>query len=93
VDPVTIAALASVAVAAMKSGSGSGAPPAPTITQANPVVNSWMDSSGWTVATSGSVAHGGARSQEAPAFGGDITLLLLGGALLAVALIWAHKAK
>jgi hypothetical protein len=90
-DPVTIGAIASVAVAALSSGSkGGGA--AVTPQQANPITNSWMDSSGWTVATSGARATGGARSQsEMPNIGG-ISPLLIGAALIAF-LVWTKAQK
>lgn len=45
-------------------GAAASRPDAPTVSGAHPLVNSWFDGSGWTVATSGASAQGGARTQS-----------------------------
>jgi hypothetical protein len=60
--------------------------------------NSWLDGSGWTVATSGSSAKGGDRDQSSgvPVAPGDLDnskIALIGGALLIGFIAWRVTSK
>ncbi|MFZ4756683.1 MAG: hypothetical protein ACOYLX_00885 [Burkholderiaceae bacterium] len=54
------------AVAAQVLARSASTPLMPSPVQSNPIVSTGNDFSGWTVATSGSSARGGARSDRAP---------------------------
>lgn len=82
--------LAAAAVQGMSQGAAQPKQAAP-ITSGG-ITNSWMDNSGWTVATSGSSARGGDRHQAdggAASAGGisPVTAALIAGSIVVAAIV------
>lgn len=74
-----------IAAAAAQGAAGglTSHPSAPSSVISEPVTNSWLDGSGWTVATGGSSAKGGDRDQSQPQMLDPLIITVIAAAVVA----------